>query len=145
MTTYTVYKEIKNGKSKVNITSADVEALRGLLKDSTIEIIYSSTNRHYAFKTYERELKEESIKNDKERERFHKLRMHAKQMGTEYGKENGKKVGAYSRDSGHLQRLRMTKVICPDGHRSNLQYYKVYCNNRGLDHRKAKILPYNGS
>lgn len=129
MITYTVYKV----NSKVYITKGNVDALRSLLNDDKVEVIYQSTKEYYAYKTYERELREQNTRNPRDLEVLKKRRKIFKEIGRKYGPVNGKKVGAYARDSGHLKRLRDTKVICPDNHRSNLQHYKSYCRNRGFD------------
>lgn len=137
MKTWTIYKTKNNkGKAQLFLTDQPISTLASFLGDSSVEIVYSSTRKSYVLKTYQRELKEAAITNDTLREKYRER--------IKIRKENGRKVGAFSRDSGHIRRLRETKVICPNGHRSNLQYYKFYCRNRGLDPSKATILPYEG-
>ena len=141
MTNWTVYKVVKkDGSSKVYMTDQPVEALASFLGDDRIEIVISSTKKSYVTKVHEKELKEESLRNVREKDLYSKVRKHMRSVGKAYGPENGRKVGALSRDSGHLARLRNTKVSCPDGHVSNLQYYRVYCRNRGLDVSKCQVI-----
>jgi hypothetical protein len=126
------------------MTKGSVEALSSFLGDDKVEILLSTTKRSRALRLYEMQQKEESIRNDREREVYSKNRKFFKTIGAKYGPANGKKVGAYARDSGHLRRLRETKVICENGHRSNLQHYRSYCRHNGLDPEKSIILPYDG-
>jgi len=141
MTKWTVYTvSIPYKPIAVYMTDTDVEALATFLGDAKIEIIISSTKKHYVTRVYLKELKEASIPPGKRKESYRKRRRNMSEIGKVYGPQNGKKVGDFARDSGHLARLRETKVICPDDHVTNLVFYKYYCKNRGLDIKKCKIL-----
>lgn len=141
MKKWTVYRiQSEQGKELVFLTNDPIEALSSFLGGSTIRIILTTTKKSHALKVYEKEQIEVSIVDDDARAKYAASRARMAEFGRKYGPKNGVKVGAIARDSGHLKRLRETKVLCPDGHRSNLQYYKFYCRNRGLDPNKAIIL-----
>lgn len=137
-TEWIIYRITKDGKSEILMTDQPVDTLATFLRDSTIEIIYKSTIKSYATNVLSKELKEAHINNLDKRQKYHDMRKRFSEVGKKYGPINGKKVGTAS--IGMLKTLRETKVLCPDGHTSNLVFYKFYCNRRGLRIEDCQVL-----
>jgi len=138
--TYVVYvAEDRKGNKMVEMTDMPVQALREFLHDTKIEIIVSTQYNKVAENAYKRTLR--ALKLPKAMtDKIERSRQRMEEVGRIYGPTNGKRVGQFAVESGHLARLRDTKVRCEDGHVSNLVWHIRYCKNRGLDPKKSVII-----